>query len=242
VTIAILGLRSGSKGIPDKNIKHLHNKPLFYWILRTIFASKVYDDVIVSSDSSVYLSLVGEFFPNVFLHHRSTRNSTDVSVEYDFILEALDYFDLHSRLIMSDEIISRFHATSPLQSVSDIKESVDALVGDLSATSSVLIRPSPIHPHKTLVLQSHSDSTIALCSSSLTCEAVTPRNRQTLAPHYIRSNIINFKKSTLDSRSLTGHKCLAVLSDSDIHVDIDSPLDFMFADYIIRNNIKDLLS
>ena len=51
-----------------------------------------------------------------------------------------------------------------------------------------------------------------------------------------------FKKSTLDSRSLTGHKCLAVLSDSDIHVDIDSPLDFMFADYIIRNNIKDLLS
>ena len=240
MTIAILGLRSGSKGIPDKNIKHLYNKPLFYWILRTILASNIYDDIIVSSDSSFYLSLVSEFFPNIFLHHRSNRNSADDSLEYDFIVEALESFDFNSRLIMPDEIISRFHATSPLQSVSDIKASVDALFCDLSATSSVLLRPSPIHPHKTLIVENHSGSNIALCSSSFTCEAVTPRNRQTLVPHYIRSNIINFKKSTLASRSLTGHKCLAVLSDSDIHVDIDSPLDFMLADFIIRNNIKDL--
>ena len=242
MSIAILGLRSGSKGIPDKNIKLLNQKPLFSWILNTIYFSKVYSDIIVSSDSNLYLSLVHEYFPNAFLHKRSTENSKDDSHEIDFIVEALEYFQSKSRSIPPDELISRLHATSPLQSISDMKRSLEVLSNDASATSSVLLRSSPIHPQKTLIIDKVHGSNVALCSSELTCEAVTPRNRQALVPHFIRSNIITFKYSTLDSGSLTGNKCLPVLSDSDIHVDIDAPLDILFAEFIIKNNLKDMSS
>ena len=34
--LAVIGLRSGSKGLKDKNIKDLCGKPLFYYIFKPI--------------------------------------------------------------------------------------------------------------------------------------------------------------------------------------------------------------
>ena len=213
---------------------------MFYWILNTISKSGLFDDIIVSSDSADYLDLVYKFFPDVFLHCRTLVNASDDSPEYAFIAEAITFFHETSRLISPDELISRFHATSPLQSISDMRASLQAVNAIPSSTSSVLLRSSPIHPGKTILINDSNGVNLALGSTSLTCESVTPKNRQKLEPYYIRSNIITFKKSVLATGSLTGKKCLAVISDSDIHIDIDSVLDFMFAEYIIKNNIKDL--
>ena len=49
--LAIIGARSGSKGIPHKNIRPLGGKPLMSWIIGAARGSKYINRIIVSTDS-----------------------------------------------------------------------------------------------------------------------------------------------------------------------------------------------
>jgi len=48
--IGHIGARGGSKGVPGKNFKNLHGKPLIDWSLDQLFASNDVDHVVVSTD------------------------------------------------------------------------------------------------------------------------------------------------------------------------------------------------
>lgn len=50
--VAIIPARAGSKGIPNKNIRLVNNKPLIYYSIMNAKKSKYITDVIVSTDSS----------------------------------------------------------------------------------------------------------------------------------------------------------------------------------------------
>jgi len=49
--ICILLARGGSKGIKNKNIVNFHGKPLVYYTIKPILESKLFDRIIVSTDS-----------------------------------------------------------------------------------------------------------------------------------------------------------------------------------------------
>jgi CMP-N-acetylneuraminic acid synthetase len=49
--IGLICARSGSKGIPDKNIRKFHDKPLIGWVIESAIESGALDRIIVSTDS-----------------------------------------------------------------------------------------------------------------------------------------------------------------------------------------------
>ena len=49
--LGIIPARSGSKGIPNKNIKFLGDKPLLQYTIDTAIKSKIFDDIILTTDS-----------------------------------------------------------------------------------------------------------------------------------------------------------------------------------------------
>lgn len=49
--LAIIPARSGSKGIPNKNIRIINGRPLIYYAIKNALSSKFITDVIVSTDS-----------------------------------------------------------------------------------------------------------------------------------------------------------------------------------------------
>ena len=51
VITAVILARSGSKGIPGKNIKLLNGKPLINWTIEAAKKSKLVSKIIVSTDS-----------------------------------------------------------------------------------------------------------------------------------------------------------------------------------------------
>ena len=51
-TIAIIPARSGSKGLPDKNIKELAGKPLIAYSIVAAQKTNLIDRIIVSTDSN----------------------------------------------------------------------------------------------------------------------------------------------------------------------------------------------
>lgn len=52
--MAVIPARSGSKGLPGKNIKELCGKPLLAWTIEAALESSCFDKVLVSTDSLEY--------------------------------------------------------------------------------------------------------------------------------------------------------------------------------------------
>ncbi|MDP6078087.1 MAG: acylneuraminate cytidylyltransferase family protein, partial [Acidimicrobiales bacterium] len=56
-TIALIGARSGSKGVPDKNIRMLGGMPLLAWSIAAAKKATSIDQVIVSTNSAEYAEI-----------------------------------------------------------------------------------------------------------------------------------------------------------------------------------------
>jgi len=86
--LAIIGARSGSKELKNKNIKKLGNKPLIGWIIESAIQSKLINRVIVSTDSKKYARIARKFKAETPIL-RPKKLSRDNSRELDFIKHML---------------------------------------------------------------------------------------------------------------------------------------------------------
>ena len=96
--VALICCRGGSKGIPNKNIKYFNNKPLLEWTLENALKSKVFDEIILSTDS-IEIAEVGKKFniniPGLRPDYLSTDNS-DVFDTHSYIFNKLNINDKNS--------------------------------------------------------------------------------------------------------------------------------------------------
>ena len=95
--LAIIGLRSGSKGLKNKNIKKLAGKPLFVHILETAKKSKLINRIIISTDSKKYKKIINKYGGEA-PHLRPKKYAKDNSPEIDFIKDLLNYLKKKRKL------------------------------------------------------------------------------------------------------------------------------------------------
>ena len=85
--IAIIPARSGSKGLKDKNIIDLCGKPLIAYSIEAAFNTKLFDKVIVSTDSDTYAEISRRYGAEVFM--RGENLSNDNATTYMVIEDIL---------------------------------------------------------------------------------------------------------------------------------------------------------
>ena len=110
--LGIVGLRSGSKGVPGKNIRNLLNKPLAAWILETALSTKFINRLVVSTDSEQYANIAKEYGAEV-PYLRPKDLASDFSPEIEFIKHMLNWLEENKNY--RPDIIVRMLATSPMQ-------------------------------------------------------------------------------------------------------------------------------
>jgi CMP-N,N'-diacetyllegionaminic acid synthase len=82
--IALIPARSGSERLKDKNIKNINGKPLLYYTIKSALKSKIFDEVVVSTDSINYKSIAQKFGAYVpFLRPKKFAKSN--SPDYDWV-------------------------------------------------------------------------------------------------------------------------------------------------------------
>ena len=82
--LCIIPARSGSKGIPHKNIKNLCGKPLLSWSIEQAQKSKHYMRIIVTTDSEEYAEIARKYGAETpFI--RPKEISQDLSTDLEFI-------------------------------------------------------------------------------------------------------------------------------------------------------------
>lgn len=94
--IAVIPARLGSKRIIKKNIKSFLGKPMIHYAIKTATESKIFEKIVVTSDSEEILSIAEQFSKDILLYKRSPKLSDDLTgtlpVIKDVILNAeLDF-------------------------------------------------------------------------------------------------------------------------------------------------------
>ena len=115
-SLAIIPARSGSKGLPDKNIIDLNGKPLMYYTIKAAIESGCFDEIMVSTDSEKYASVARDCGANVpFL--RSSVNSNDCAGSWDAVREVLNEY---KKMGICFDYVTLLQPTSPLRTSDDI--------------------------------------------------------------------------------------------------------------------------
>lgn len=123
----ILGLipaRGGSKSIPLKNIKILKGKPLIHYSIETAIKSKIFDNIVVSTDSKKISSKCKKF-DKIYIFNRDKKISLDKSPTEDVVKDVL--IKLKKKFNYSPDYIFILEPTSPLRSTKTIRKAKNIL-------------------------------------------------------------------------------------------------------------------
>lgn len=222
-SIAIIPARSGSKGLPDKNILPLQGKPLLAYSIEAAQASGMFDVVHVSTDSSRYADIARDFGADEpFL--RSAEASSDTASSEDAIREVLLRYRQRGQMF---DTFMLLQPTSPLRTAEDICAAF-RLLEEKQADSVISVCEMEHSPLWANTLP--EDGSMA---GFIRTEG--NKRRQELDTYYRMNGAIYLVKTEffLRTGSLYGDKSYAYKMPAGRSVDIDGRTDFLIAEALL---------
>jgi CMP-N-acetylneuraminic acid synthetase len=119
--ISIIPARSGSKGLPNKNIKDLGGYPLLSWSVRASTKSKYINSTFIDTDSDKYAK-IGISYGAQSLYLRPDYLATDTSSDYDFISYFLKHLKQNDA---TPDLLVHLRPTTPLRDPKVIDEAIE---------------------------------------------------------------------------------------------------------------------
>ena len=222
--IAIIPARSGSKGVPDKNIRKLAGKPLIVYSIEAAIQSKMFDTVMVSTDSERYAEIARENGAEVpFL--RSKKTSSDGASSWDAVAEVLEEYH---KLGNDYETFMLLQPTSPLRTYLNIQEAYREMM-EKQANTIVSLCEMDHSP-----LQSNTLPESLSLDNFIRTESKGKR-RQDMERYYRFNGAIYLAKADFfeDNHDIYREKCFAYIMDKRSSIDIDDEYDFAIAEAIM---------
>jgi N-acylneuraminate cytidylyltransferase len=224
-TLFLIPARGGSKGIPQKNIKLLGNKPLIYYSIELArhFAS---DDMIcVSTDNEEIISIC----KNIGLDVPFTRPSelaTDTASSHEVIAHAISFYEDKGRTI--DKVIL-LQPTSPFRRVAHLQEALQLYTSEIDMVISV--KETEANPYYLLCKENNEGYLEKFVKDlDITRRQDVPKIYQYNGAIYI-INTASFKKH----RNLSlFEKVVKYEMDELSSIDLDTPLDWAYAEFLIE--------
>jgi CMP-N-acetylneuraminic acid synthetase len=129
IILCLIPARSGSKGIIDKNIKILNNKPLLCHSIDQAKESKYYKNkqmrIVVTTDSEKYANISKEYGAEIPIL-RPSEISQDLSTDFEFMKHMIDYLKLTENY--NPDIILQLRPTQPLRKIDEIDKCIDIFI------------------------------------------------------------------------------------------------------------------
>lgn len=231
----ILGLipaRSGSRGIPGKNIKLLAGYPLMaYSIIASKLSARI-ERTIVSTDSREFADIAKSYGAEVsFL--RPKEISKDNSLDIEYVKHAIEW--LQTQEGNQPEYIVILPPVAPLRDPVLIDRAIDKLIRNKEATSLRSAFETRESPYKLFEIK--DDFYAGMFPDDARPEYYN-LPRQAFPPVYHPNGYVDIIKSqmVINSSSLHGPRILSFVTP-DIG-DLDRPEDFEFIEFILsrQNN------
>jgi len=147
-SIAIITARGGSKRIPKKNIKDFLGKPIIAYSIEAAINSKVFDEVMVSTDSEEIAAIASYYGAKVpFL--RSEATSNDFATTADVIEEVLANYAIAGRKF---DYFACIYPTAPFITSKKLIEAMSSIESS-SADAVVSVVKFGYPPQRAFIIQ-----------------------------------------------------------------------------------------
>jgi CMP-N-acetylneuraminic acid synthetase len=229
-TYAFIFARGGSKGLKNKNIRFLSGKPLLAWSIELANKMPDVNKVFVSTDSKEIANISFKFGAEVIIRPKSLAK--DKTPEWLAWKHAIEYLELKGEIF--DQFIS-LPATAPLRSISDIQSCMKAFDSktDIVVTMSRSTR-SPWFNMVKKMKNGYIDLIIKNDKNIYRRQDAPEIFDLTTVAYLTRPSFI--KKSN----NIFEGNVKAIEIPAERAVDIDTELDFKFAEFLFKTNKENL--
>ncbi len=225
--LAVIPARGGSKSVPRKNIVKVNGKPLISYTINAALMVDCLTDVVVSTDDSEIANISRDLGAQVpFI--RPEDLASDEAQSAPVIEHALNFME-NEKGIKYDAVLM-LQPTSPLRTSIHIKESIDLFLSQECDSVVSVVSVGGNHPFRMKRLVGNQ------LVNYIDQGFWDMRPRQNLPDVYIRNGAIYLidRDVIINQHQLIGSKCLGyVMSDTE-SANIDTPIDLMLAELLIK--------
>ena len=227
---AIIPARSGSKGVPNKNIRELKGRSLLEWSIKACQKTKSINQIFLSTDSENYRELgikCGAKAP--FL--RPEEISNDKSTDYEMVKHFLDFL---SKKGENPDYLVHIRPTTPLRDPIIIDKAILTFLKNTQFTALRSVHLMSESAHKTFEIS--IDGALKPIFSEKTDLDFFNKPRQSFPNTYVANGYVDVLscKFINESNCFHGDKVLPFLTPTTSEV--DSEEDFDYLNYLIDQN------
>lgn len=220
--------RSGSKGVPNKNIRPLGGVPLLAWRIHNALPLK--GEVWLSTDSDRYAAIGKKYGAQVpFL--RPAELSGDTATSVDACLHAMHYAESIGKKF---DMLCLLQPTSPFVRTESLQKALLALKQNPEADSAVAVKK--VHPSSFFI----QEKTQYLDMLARRFAQAENTRRQDIPAEITPCGgfFFIYWNNFLENLKFYTEKTIPIVLDENETLDIDSELDFKFAEYLLQSNKK----
>ncbi|OGF99477.1 acylneuraminate cytidylyltransferase [Candidatus Gottesmanbacteria bacterium RBG_13_37_7] len=231
--IALIPARSGSKRIPNKNIKKLCGHPLIAYTIQVALDAKIFSRVIISTDSNK-ISKIAQYYGAEIPFLRPKEYAIDFSPDIDWINDTLNKLKIRNETY---DCFSILRPTSPFRTAVTIRTAWNQFISDGKADSLRAVEKCSQHPAKMWKINGNRMVPIM----------INPDNKTTpwySSPYQVLPGIysqnasleIAWSKLVLEEETISGKEILPFITKGFEGYDINNEKDWIYAEYLIRQN------
>jgi len=227
--VAVIPARGGSKGIPRKNVRLLAGKPLIAYAIETALSSKFIDRVVVSTEDDEITHVAKQYGADVpFLRPPElARDDSPEWLVWQHAIRTLQAVEREPKM----EMFVCVSPTSPLRLVQDVDACIEALLGS-DADLVITVKHAERNPYFNMVVldeEGYAGLVIPSHERVDRRQAAPPIFDMTTVAYAARPEFV------LSANSMFEGRVKAVLIPAERAVDIDTELDFQFAEFVMSH-------
>lgn len=229
--VAVIPARSGSKGVPDKNIKPIQGEPLIAYSVRAALKSKLVDRVIVSTDSDQYAEIAQAYGAEVPFR-RPKEISQDNSTDIEFFNHIINWMQDNEGAVPSYFVHLR--PTTPLRDPQVIDEAIRVFV---NSDNSALRSAHKMSESSYKAFEINQNTLTRMCNQGTNLDA-SNLGRQTYPVTYDANGYVDVVRTEMiiNEKKLHGDHVMAYLTERSYEVDEESDIELL--EYVIQKNPK----
>lgn len=219
--LALIPARGGSKGVLRKNVRLLDGKPLIGWSIEEAKKSKYIDRIILSSEDDEIINIAKSLGCGVpFI--RPAHLATDTASGMDAVLHALSQIPDYYYVVL-------LQPTSPLRSAADIDACLE-LCHTRNANFCVSVTASSKNP-EWMFYFNHLEQLSPIIAADN-----RKTRRQDLKKAFVLNGAVYVAKiqSLIKTKTFLNDETLGYEMPAERSLDIDSELDLLFADFLLK--------
>jgi N-acylneuraminate cytidylyltransferase/CMP-N,N'-diacetyllegionaminic acid synthase len=225
--LATICCRGGSKGVPGKNIKHLHGKPLIAYTIETANKSTLINNLIISTDDDSIAEVAKQFGAKVpFM--RPADLATDASSKWPVFVHAVEEYEK-----LTGDTVEYFvdlDVTVPLKSAEDIDGAIKKAIDNPSVDVVITGYEPERNPYFNM-MEVRKDGLAEIVKKT---EVPIVRRQDAPKVYSLTPAAYVIKKSALYAyEHWSKAKCMIHEIPRERAVDIDTEIDFKIVEFLM---------